>query len=127
MEAVGAAGDAIVKAARADRHAAGHADARRERARVLEIDDRFGDQAGMNLQVPSALERAQGCGRDLAETRLDRGAVRDEARHRFANRLRHGSSGGSALLEKFLLGLDEGGERLEGDAARARDAAAGAD
>ena len=62
MEAIGGAADAIVETARADRHAAGDANARRERASVLEVNDRFWDQAEWIFRLRSLRARSAAVG-----------------------------------------------------------------
>ena len=127
MEAIGRAADPVVKPPRSDRDAAGDADARRKRAGVLEIDDRFRNEAGMNLQVSTPRQRAQRRGRDLAEAGLDRGAVGDVAGDGLADGLRHGVVRPVRSAEEVLLGFDIGGQRVEGNARRGPRFSAGAD
>ncbi len=120
MEPVGRAADPVIESARADRDAAGDADARRKRARILQIGDRFGDQAGVDLQVPATLQGAQRGGRNLAETGLDGSDVWDVAGDGFADRLRNGVVRPIGSSEELLFGFDLGGNGVEGDLARAR-------
>ena len=120
MEPIGGAADAIVEPARADRDAADDANARRERPSLLKVDDRLWDQAGMDPQIPATLEGAQRRGRYLAQPRLDRRTVRNEAGNSLADRLRDCVVRTVRAAEKLLLGFDIGGQRLEGDRARTR-------
>ena len=88
MEAIGGPADPIIEPARADRDAAGHAGARRERPRILQIDHRLGNQAGVDLQALARFEGAQRGVRYFAEACLDGRAVRHESCDGFADRPR---------------------------------------
>jgi len=103
LEAIGGAADCVVETLRSDSDPSGHRDAAGQCAGLIEVDDGFAYEAGMDTKIAAVAQRPEGCGRNLAKPRLDSRAVADPTRGIARDRLGRRVGARVGHLEQRLL------------------------